>query len=187
MANQMTDQLTITTERLLIEPWNPGDAAAGLTIFGDPEVTRWLTAAMEPVVDEAAMLDTLDRWVREEAEAVPPVGHWAVRRGEDEALLGSITLRRMPPYDEDLELAWQFSPGHWGHGYATEAARGVAAWAFERSAHELFAVMRPANARAEKLARRLGMQWVGETDKYYDLRLQVFRLRPPDLVTSDRW
>lgn len=187
MANQMTDQLTITTERLRIGPWTPGDAAAGLSIFGDPEVTRWLTPAMEPVHDEGAMLATLERWAEEEAEAVPPFGHWAVRRGEDEALLGSITLRRMPPYDEDLELAWQFSPSHWGHGYATEAARGVAAWAFERSAHELFAVMRPANARAEKLARRLGMQWVGETDKYYGLRLQVFRLRPPDLDSSGSW
>ena len=99
--------------------------------------------------------------------------------------MGSITLRRMPPFKEDLELAWQFSPDYWGHGYATEAARAVAARAFEESAHELFAVMRPANERAEKLARRLGMQWVGETDKYYDLRLQVFRLRPTDLIDAD--
>ena len=97
-------------------------------------------------------------------------------------LLGSITLRRMPPFQEDLELAWQFSPSSWGNGYATEAARAVAAWAFEDSAHGLFAVMRPANERAEKVARRLGMQWVGETDKYYDLRLQVYRLRPTELV-----
>jgi RimJ/RimL family protein N-acetyltransferase len=88
----------------------------------------------------------------------------------------------MPPFQEDLELAWQFGPSHWGNGYATESARAVAAWAFESSAHELFAVMRPANDRAEKVARRLGMQWVGETDKYYDLRLQVYRLRPTDLV-----
>jgi len=43
-------------------------------------------------------------------------------------------------------------------------------------------VMRPANERAEKLAERLGMQWVGETDKYYGLRLKVYRLRPTDLV-----
>lgn len=90
-------------------------------------------------------------------------------------------MRRMPPFQEDLELAWQFSPRHWGNGYATEAAQAVAEWAFQGSAHELFAVMRPANERAEKVARRLGMQWVGETNKYYDLRLQVYRLRPPDL------
>jgi hypothetical protein len=25
------------------------------------------------------------------------------------------------------------------------------------------------------------MDWVGETEKYYDMRLQVFRLRPSDL------
>ena len=58
----------------------------------------------------------------------------------------------------------------------------MANWAFESSAQELFAVMRPANERAEKVARRLGMEWVGETNKYYDLRLQVYRLRPTDLA-----
>jgi [ribosomal protein S5]-alanine N-acetyltransferase len=74
---------------------------------------------------------------------------------------------------------------HWGNGYATEAARAVAAWTFDDSAHEVFAVMRPANERAEKLARRLAMQWVGETNEYYDLRFKVFRPRPPDLIAAD--
>ncbi len=175
------EQVPLTTERLILGPWVDDDAAAALSIFGREEVTRWLTPAMDPVHDEAEMRAALARWAKEDAELDPPVGHWAVRRHEDDVLLGSITLRRMPPYEEDLELAWQFAPDHWGSGYATEAARAVATWAFGQSAHELFAVMRPANARAEKLARRLGMQWVGETDKYYDLRLQVFRLRVADL------
>ncbi|WP_109510450.1 GNAT family N-acetyltransferase [Nocardioides speluncae] len=179
MASQ---QVILSTERLDIGPWVAEDATTGLTIYGTEEVTRWLTPAMEPVDDEAGMREALARWAEEDAETDPPVGHWAVRRREDGVLLGSITLRRMPPYQEDLELAWQFAPGHWGNGYATEAARAVAAWAFEASAHELFAVMRPANQRAAKLARRLGFQWVGETDKYYDLRLQVYRLRPPEIT-----
>ena len=174
-------QVTLSTDRLDIRPWRPEDAPAGVTIFGTEQVTRWLNPVMEPVKDVDGMSDALDRWAEEDAEADPPVGHWAVTRREDGVLLGSITLRRMPPFQEDLELAWQFAPDHWGNGYATEAARAIARWAFEDSAHELFAVMRPANERAEKLARRLGFQWVGETDKYYDLRLQVFRLRPPDL------
>ncbi|HZJ05414.1 MAG TPA: GNAT family N-acetyltransferase [Nocardioidaceae bacterium] len=179
-----TKQVSLSTERLVLGPWAVEDAPAGLTIFGSEEVTHWLTPAMEPIHDEAGMRAVLERWAKEETEVDPPVGHWAVRRREDDLLIGSITLRRMPPFQEDLELAWQFAPDHWGNGYATEAARAVAAWAFEGSAHEVFAVMRPANQRAEKLARRLGMQWVGETNKYYDLRLQVYRLRPPDLVTA---
>jgi [ribosomal protein S5]-alanine N-acetyltransferase len=177
-------QVVISTDRLVLGPWTVEDAAAALAIFGRSEVTHWLTPGMEPIHDEAGMLAAVERWAEEDAEVEPPVGHWAVRRREDDLLLGSITLRRMPPFDEDLELAWQFAPEHWGKGFATEAARAVAAWAFDDAAHELFAVMRPANERAEKLARRLGMQWVGETNKYYDLRLQVFRLRPPDLLAS---
>jgi hypothetical protein len=35
----------------------------------------------------------------------------------------------------------------------------------------------PVNATA----RRIGMEWVDETEKYYGLRLQVFRIRPADL------
>ena len=174
-------QVTRSTERLDIGPWGSEDAAAALLIFGNEAVTRWLTPAMDPVHDENGMRDVLDQWAKADTQADTPVGHWAVRRREDDVLLGSMTLRRMPPFAEDLELAWQFAPEHWGQGYATEAARAVADWAFENSAHELFAVMRPANKPAERLARRLGFEWVGETNKYYDLRLQVFRLRPPDL------
>jgi ribosomal-protein-alanine N-acetyltransferase len=183
--NMADKQVVLNTDRLVLGPWTVEDAHSGLAIFGRSEVTHWLTPAIEPIHDEAGMLAAVERWAKEDAEDEPPVGHWAVRRREDDLLLGSITLRRLPPFQEDLELAWQFAPEHWGNGYATEAARAVAAWAFDDSAHEVFAVMRPANARAEKLARRLGMQWVGETNKYYDMRLQVFRLRPPDLMAAD--
>lgn len=180
-----SEQVVLSTDRLILGPWTVQDVPAGLAIFGRSEVTHWLTPAMEPIHDEADMMAAVERWAAEDAEVEPPVGHWAVRRREDEVLMGSITLRRMPPFKEDLELAWQFAPDHWGNGYATEAARAVAAWAFDDFAHELFAVMRPSNERAQKLARRLGMAWVGETNKYYDLRLQVFRLRPPDLILAD--
>ncbi|MFI5783065.1 GNAT family N-acetyltransferase [Nocardia sp. NPDC051570] len=176
------EEVLLSTSRLRLTPWAAADAPAALEIFGRPEVARWLTPAVEPIHSEADMRTALEQWATDDAVADTPVGHWAVRRRDDDAVVGSITLRRMPPHHEDLELAWQFTPEHWGHGYATEAARAVAAWAFGNSARELFAVMRPANERAKKLARRLGMQWVGETDKYYDLRLQVFRLQPSELV-----
>ena len=42
-------------------------------------------------------------------------------------------------------------------------------------------MVRDRNARGAATAQRVGMEWVGETDKYYDLRLQVYRLRKGDL------
>ena len=148
-------------------------------------VPRWLAGSAprcSPSPTRAPCSQRSSRWAETDAEDEPPVGHWTVRRREDGVLIGSVTLRRMPPGREDLELAWQFAPEHWGHGYATEAAHAIARWGFERSAHELFAVTRVGNDRAVRLAERLGMQWVGETEKYYDLRLQVFRVRPPELI-----
>jgi hypothetical protein len=41
--------------------------------------------------------------------------------------------------------------------------------------------MRPGNARGVATARRIGMDWVGETNKYYGLTLQVYRLTKADL------
>jgi hypothetical protein len=47
----------------------------------------------------------------------------------------------------------------------------LAHYAFESGVDEIFAVVRPRNARGAATARRLGsMEWVGETDKYYALR-----------------
>ena len=68
-----------------------------------------------------------------------------------------------------------------GQGHAVEAASALIGWAFTQEIDELFAVARPSNVRAIDMAKRLGMQWVGETAKYYGLNLQVYRIRPSDL------
>lgn len=171
----------LETDRLRVREWTVDDATVAVEIYGDERVSRWLSPAMAPVRDTAEMAGLLGRWTREQSEVGPPCGRWAVERTDDGVLVGALVLRRMPPYDEDIEIAWQLAPAHWGHGYATEAARALARWAFSQSAHELFAVVRPANERGVAMAKRLGMEWVGETDKYYDLHLQVYRLRPTDL------
>ena len=41
--------------------------------------------------------------------------------------------------------------------------------------------MRTQNDRGAATAQRVGMEWVGETEKYYDLRLQVYRLRKGEI------
>ena len=92
----------------------------------------------------------------------------------------------LPPYGEDLEVAWQLAPHAWGHGYAAEAGHAVAHHAFASGVEELFAVVRTQNGRGAATAQRVGMEWVGETEKYYDLRLQVYRLRKGELDVPGR-
>ena len=181
----MAEQLT--TERLLLRSWRPDDAQAALGVYGAAEVARWLSPAMDRVQDLSAMRLLLQQWAAEDSRLTPPSGRWAIEQREDKRLVGGAILLPLPPRGEDLEMGWQLHPAAWGQGYATEAGRALAAWAFRQGIDELLAVVRPANRRAEATARRIGMEWVGETEKYYDLRLQVFRLRPPDLLPNSAW
>jgi RimJ/RimL family protein N-acetyltransferase len=171
----------LETERLVLRPWRVDDADAALGVYGDGSVARWLSPAMDSVPDLNAMRLVLQQWTAEDARLVPPAGRWAIELRDDKRVMGGAILLPLPPGDEDLEMGWQLRPDAWGHGYATEAGRALARWAFDEGFDEVLAVVRPANERAAATARRIGMEWVGETEKYYDLRLQVYRVRPGDL------
>ena len=170
--------LELPTDRLRIREWEQDDAEAALEIYGAADVAHWLTPEWRPLSDVEAMRSVLHAWIEAGPNLIPPAGRWAIVRTEDGELVGGLSLKLLPPYEEDFELTWALRPDVWGRGYATEASRAIITWAFEQGIEEVFAVARPDNERALGVARRLGMEWVGETEKYYDMRLQVFRLRP---------
>jgi RimJ/RimL family protein N-acetyltransferase len=136
---------------------------------------------MDRVHDQAAMRLVLQQWAAEDARLMAPAGRWAIELREEKRVIGGATLLPLPP-DEEFEIGWQLHPDAWGHGYAIETGLALARWAFEQGIEQVIAVVRPANTRAAAMVRRMGMEWVGETEKYHDLRLQVFRLRPGDLA-----
>ena len=171
---------TLVTERLALRPWSIDDAEAALGAYGDTEVARWLAPAMDQINDLAAMRVVLQQWLAEDERMITPAGRWAIELRTSGLVIGGATLLPLPP-DEEFEMGWQLQPGQWGHGYATEAGLALARWAFEQGIEQVIALVRPANERATAMVRRMGMEWVGETEKYHSLRLQEFRLRPGDL------
>jgi RimJ/RimL family protein N-acetyltransferase len=179
-AVRISDRI-ITTPRLRLRPWTPEDAEAALRVFGNDEVARWLAPAMTRVPDVTEMREVLQAWVLADDATGRPTGRWAIEERETGRVVGGATVRPLPPLDEDLEIGWQLAPEAWGRGLATEAGHALAHYVFSGGEDEVFAVVRPRNARGVATARRVGMEWVGETEKYYDLRLQVFRLRKADL------
>jgi len=171
---------TLVTGRLVLRPWSVDDAEAALGAYGNADVARWLAPAMDRIGDLAAMRVVLQQWVAEDARMLEPAGRWAIELREDGRVIGGATLLPLPP-DDEFEVGWQLNPEVWGHGYATETGLALARWAFEQGIEQVIAVVRSANARAEAMVRRMGMEWVGETEKYHNLRLQEYRLRPGDL------
>ena len=172
---------SLVTERLVLRPWDVADAEAALDAYGDAEVARWLAPEMDTVGDAAAMRLVLQQWIAEDARLMVPGGRWAIERRDGGRLLGGAGLLPLPP-DEEFEVGWQLSPQAWGYGYTTEAGLALARWAFGQGIEQVMALVRPANRRAVATVRRIGMEWVGETEKYHRLRLQAYRLRPGDLA-----
>lgn len=173
----------IKTDRLLLRPWSAADTAAAMAIYATDDVAHWLSPVMARVPSESVMRSVLRGWIAEDEAAIDPLGHWAVEHQEDGQLVGGIAVRRLDPVDEDLELAWQLAPTAWGNGYATEAGAALARWALKHDGvDELFSVVRPNNVRGVATAKRIGMEWVGETEKYHGLRLQVYRIQTAELL-----
>lgn len=176
---------TIRTPRLHLRPWRRDDASGALDIYGSPEVSRWLAPAMDRVNDLDEMRAVIDGWIATApGPEGRPSGRWVIEETRSGRVAGSGQILALPPERDDLELGYQLAPWAWGRGYAAEAGHALAHYAFNNGEEEVFAVVRPQNERGTRAARRIGMEWVGETEKYYDLRLQVFRLRKGDLDTS---
>ena len=174
----------ISTSRVVLRPWTQADAAAALSIYGSPAVAHWLEPEMPRVPDTDTMARVLRSWVEDDQLALPPVGRWAVTlpcTPQGPEVVGGASLLPFGPGWEDVQMAWQLKPTRWGRGLATEAGHALAHYAFAHGVGEVFAVVRARNRRAAAVAERVGMEWVGETDKYYSRELQVYRLLHADL------
>ncbi|HUC22513.1 MAG TPA: GNAT family N-acetyltransferase [Streptosporangiaceae bacterium] len=175
----------LEAERVILRGWEASDAPAALGAYGAEQVARWLSPAMDRIGDTDTMRVLLEEWIAEDAGLLVPAGRWAIERREDGQVVGGASLLPLAP-DEEFEVGWALHPQAWGHGYATESGLALARWAFDQGIEQVIALVRPANSRAAAAVRRIGMEWVGETEKYHGLRLQEYRLRPADLPAAQR-
>jgi RimJ/RimL family protein N-acetyltransferase len=170
---------TFTTERLVMRPYSDDDAAAAYEIYKLWDVARWLGRKPRAVGSVDEMRERIAAWAERNAELPPPYGLSAITDRETGELMGTVLLLLLPPDSTDTEIGWHLHPSNWGHGYASEAARAVLSRAFSAGLAEVYAVVHPGNEPSMQVARRLGMEHLGRSDRYYELELEVFRSERP--------
>lgn len=164
-------EFRLVTERLVLRSWRDDDLDAFAEICADPVVM----ATLGPVLDRAGTQALIAREQGYEAQW----GHtfWALERREDERLIGKCGLvrGRVGPIRERLEIGWRLASSCWGQGYATEAARACAGWAFERLEEDaIWAVTAAGNRGSRAVMERLGME-----------RMHQFDFDHPNLSATD--
>jgi RimJ/RimL family protein N-acetyltransferase len=163
------------TERTVVRDWRPDEADRFFDIYSRWEVARWLGAEPKAMEDRAEAEARIARWLALNAER-PGEGRWAVQRKDTGVVVGTVIVVALPDGDGELEVGWHLHPDSWGQGFATEAARGALTRTFDRGVGEVLAVVRPDNAASVKVCRRLGMERLGRTDRYYGTELELFRI-----------
>lgn len=146
----------ITTDRLILRDWQPGDHAPFAAMNADPAVREHLGALQSRDQSDATI-------ARLEAIAATH-GHsfWALERRTDAHFLGFCGLKPapdgIPGLDGAIEIGWRLAHHAWGQGYAREAAAASLAWGWRHLAvHRIIAITTPGNHRSQHLMSRLGL------------------------------
>jgi RimJ/RimL family protein N-acetyltransferase len=145
----------IRTPRLLLREWRPEDRAPFAALNADPRVMEHF-----PGVLSRRQSDALARRCERHFD-LHGFGPWAVEVPGVAPFAGFVGLV-VPAFEAHftpcVEIGWRLAAEHWGHGYASEAALGSAAQAFEVAGlDELVSFTTPANVRSQAVMRRIGM------------------------------
>ena len=164
------------TERLRARPWTADDAEAGLAIYGDPEVTRFIAAG--GTVSSVEMMQGIIE-IYNGRDFGPGLGVWAVERKDDGNVVGSALLVPLEGKGPEIEVGWHFARAAWGNGFATEAGAATIAYGFATvGLKRIIAVVYPENERSLRVCERLGMKRLARRP-LYGHELECFEIEPP--------
>ncbi len=177
----------LATPRLQLRHWRAADAAPFAALNADPEVMQFMPGVLSCEQSDAFALQA-------QAQLVEcGFGLWAVEVRAQRPFIGYVGLRPVSfaaPFTPAVEIAWRLGRAHWGHGYATEAAREVLRFGFEDlELHEVVAFTVPANLRSRALMQRLGFRYDAHGD-FEHPRLpagHALRLHLLYRLSSDAW
>lgn len=151
----------IRTERLLLRPPEPADADAIFQSYAqDPEVTRYLTWRPHPSLAETQKVirNAMAEW--SSGTRFPRV----ITRSEDGTVLGMLAVR---VEGHMAVIGYVLARSAWGHGYMTEAVRGVveALWTVP-SIFRIWAVCDVENVASARVLEKSGMLREGRLARF---------------------
>ncbi|MCD0481264.1 GNAT family N-acetyltransferase [Streptacidiphilus sp. ASG 303] len=147
-------ETAISTERLLLRPFEEEDAPALAGTMDDEAVRCW-TPVPHPYTEHHART-----WIRTTAPEDRARGRgiaFAVTENLTQRLVGVVRLQQTDWRLRTTEAAFVTSPWARGEGYAPEALLGVAQWLFEDRGFERLELRTAAgNTAAQQVAQKTG-------------------------------
>ncbi len=171
------DSKIVTTDRLILRPFELGDTEDYAAILAQPEVVRFLPGGRERAKRALAIAEDLVRTFVAIWTEAPGYGPWAVIEKDSGALIGHHGLRLLPELDDQTELLYMLDSEVWGRGYASEGALAARDYGFEHLGLErLIALVVPENHASLRVAERTGMRRVKGFIEAFGLELVKYEM-----------
>ena len=167
--------VVLETERLVLRHLTVDDVDAIFAVIGDPETMRFYpqTFTREDAVGWIAR--SLERYRRD------GYGLFAVVLKSNGEVIGDCGVVRQEIEGESmLEVGYHFRRDHWGHGYATEAARACRGYGFGHlKAEKVVSLILTENVPSRRVAERNGMK-VERQATFHELPHLVYAMKRED-------
>jgi RimJ/RimL family protein N-acetyltransferase len=149
------EPIELQTPRLTLRRWREADRGPFAALNQDPRVMEHFPALISRERSDAS----IDAWT--EDFAAQGWSNWAVERRDTGEFIGFTGLsvpKRAFPFSPCVEIGWRLAHAHWGHGFATEAAKAALAAGFERiGLAEIVSMTALTNQRSQAVMRRIGL------------------------------
>jgi RimJ/RimL family protein N-acetyltransferase len=152
----MSALATLSGGRVCLRRWREEDREAFAAVNADPRVMEFFRGRLSRVESDA-MVDGIAKHFDEYG-----FGLWAIEVPGVSPFIGFAGLshaRLRAHFTPCVEVGWRLAHEHWGHGYATEAARLALGHGFGTLAlAEVVSYTSATNQRSRAVMERLGMR-----------------------------
>lgn len=143
------------TERLIIREWQEADRPYFYALSADKDVMKYFPNTLTK--------NECDRVVQKLTAQQAKNGccFWSCEIKKSKTFIGLVGLNKIDdglPFAPCVEIGWRLSKEHWGHGYASEAAKGCLAYGFQTlNVNEIVSFAVKDNINSIKVMERIGM------------------------------
>ena len=152
----------LVTKRLLLRHLVMEDLDELFKLYSNPEIRRYFP---EGVLSYEETKEELEWFLNGHPEH-PELGLWATIHKETDKFIGRCGLL---PWEIDgkleVEVAYLLDKDFWHQGLASEAAKGILTYAFEKlNFSRIICLMDPDNIASQNVAKRIGMTLESKVD-----------------------
>jgi RimJ/RimL family protein N-acetyltransferase len=148
--------VTLSTDRISLRRWRDADREPFAAMNADARVMEFFRAPLSRAESDR-MVDHIEAHFGKHG-----FGLWAIEVPGVAPFIGFTGIAHVPfsaPFTPCVEIGWRLAFPHWGHGYATEAARLALDDGFgPRALSEIVSFTSVTNRRSRAVMERLGMR-----------------------------